>query len=85
MGQVPDGELARTGELVAEAWDTDVLEGEGADVAALLREGALELPGGDHLPPGDYEARGVLVYSDFDINPLKSNQLASTLVRFTIR
>jgi hypothetical protein len=37
------------------------------------------------LPSGDYEARGVLVYSDFDTNPLKSNQLASTLVRFTIR
>lgn len=37
------------------------------------------------VPSGNYEARGVLVYSDFDTNPLKSNQLGSTLVRFTVR
>jgi hypothetical protein len=37
------------------------------------------------LRDGNYEARGVLVYSDFDANPLKSNQLGSALVRFTVR
>lgn len=31
-----------------------------------------------------YEARGVLLYEDFDSNPLRTNQLGSTLVRFTI-
>lgn len=33
---------------------------------------------------GTYEARGALVYSNFDSSPLKSNQQASTLVRFTV-
>ncbi len=40
---------------------------------------------GNPLRSGDYEARGVLVYSDFDGNPLKSNPQGSTLVRFTVR
>jgi len=31
-----------------------------------------------------YEARGALVYSNFDSSPLRTNQQASTLVRFTI-
>lgn len=33
---------------------------------------------------GTYEARGVLVYTGFDSNPLRSNQMGSTLERFTI-
>lgn len=33
---------------------------------------------------GAYEARGTLVYSDFDAHPLRLNQLGSTLRRFTI-
>lgn len=40
---------------------------------------------GNPVPSGDYEARGVLVYSDFDTNPLKSNPQGSTLMRFTVR
>lgn len=40
---------------------------------------------GNPLANGTYEARGVLVYDDFDSNPLKSNQMGSTLVRFVIR
>jgi hypothetical protein len=42
--------------------------------------------GADNLQvrAGTYEARGVLVYSNFDTNPLAENQLASTLERFTI-
>jgi hypothetical protein len=39
---------------------------------------------GNAVSAGTYEARGVLVYSGFDSNPLTSNQLGSTLVRFTI-
>lgn len=37
------------------------------------------------VPAGTYEARGVLFYDGFDTDPLKTNQLGSTLVRFTIR
>jgi hypothetical protein len=33
---------------------------------------------------GSYEARGVLVYSNFDTSPLEANQQGSTLERFTI-
>jgi hypothetical protein len=33
---------------------------------------------------GTYEARGVLVYSNFDASPLEANQQGSTLERFTI-
>jgi len=40
---------------------------------------------GTPVPAGAYEARGVLVYDDFDANPLRSHQLASTLERLTIR
>lgn len=35
--------------------------------------------------PGTYEARGVLVYDGFDSDPLRTNQLGSTLIRFTVR
>lgn len=40
---------------------------------------------GNPLPSGNYEARGVLVYSDFDVSPLKPNPQGSTLLRFTVR
>jgi hypothetical protein len=33
---------------------------------------------------GTYEARGVLVFSGFDADPLQENQLGSALARFTI-
>jgi hypothetical protein len=42
--------------------------------------------GSDNLQvvDGTYEARGVLVYSNFDASPLEANQQGSTLERFTI-
>jgi hypothetical protein len=42
--------------------------------------------GSDNLQvvAGTYEARGVLVYSNFDSSPLEANQQGSTLERFTI-
>jgi hypothetical protein len=43
------------------------------------------LANGAQLRSGTYEARGVLVYSGFDTNPLRANQMGSTLERFTIR
>ncbi len=48
MGHEPTGELAGTGERVAEAWDVDLLAGDGADLPGLLRTGALDLGEGSH-------------------------------------
>ena len=41
LGHAPEGELAGTGERVADAWADDLLEGESIDAAAVLREGSL--------------------------------------------
>lgn len=38
---------------------------------------------GTLLRTGSYEARGALVYDNFDSKPLETNQMASTLKRFT--
>jgi GTP cyclohydrolase I len=78
MGHAPDGELARTGELVAEAWDSDVLEGVGADVAALLRDGALELPGGEQ---GIVGLRGIDVTSMCPHHLMPSHGVAAVAYR----
>lgn len=40
---------------------------------------------GVQVLPETYEARGVLFYAGFDSDPLKSNQLGSTVVRLVIR
>ena len=34
---------------------------------------------------GNYEARGVLIFAEFDVNPLAPNQLGSPVRAFTIR
>src|SRR5262249_20290685 len=47
LGYEPVGELAGTGERVADAWADDLLEGESIDAEAVLREGAIELGPGD--------------------------------------
>lgn len=60
MGHEPEGELAGTGERVAEAWDVDLLAGEGVELAVLLRDGAIELGEGPH---GLVGLRGVDVAS----------------------
>jgi Intracellular proteinase inhibitor len=39
---------------------------------------------GDNTAVGTYEARGVIVFDDFDQHPLRASQLGSPLVRFTI-
>jgi hypothetical protein len=41
--------------------------------------------GGQQVPAGDYEARGVLIFDGFDSDPLRSHEMGSTLERFTIR
>jgi GTP cyclohydrolase I len=45
LGHSPTGELAHTGELVAEAWCSELLSGQGLDPGAILREGAIEAAG----------------------------------------
>ena len=43
LGHEPTGELAGTGERVADAWADDLLEGESIDAASVLREGTLDV------------------------------------------
>jgi Intracellular proteinase inhibitor len=43
------------------------------------------LADGTHLPPGNYEARGLLVYDGYETNPLKPSEFASPLMPFTVR
>ncbi|MEQ9325266.1 MAG: GTP cyclohydrolase, partial [Polyangiaceae bacterium] len=42
LGKEPEGALANTPELVAEAWCRDLLEGEGVDAEALLAAEAID-------------------------------------------
>jgi GTP cyclohydrolase I len=42
LGHEPVGELAGTGERVAEAWASDLLQGTSIDAGALLRAGSIE-------------------------------------------
>ncbi|HSN97461.1 MAG TPA: GTP cyclohydrolase I [Candidatus Nanopelagicales bacterium] len=42
LGHEIEGDLAGTGERVADAWADDLLEGGSIDAAALLREGTIE-------------------------------------------
>jgi GTP cyclohydrolase I len=45
LGHSPEGDLAGTGERVADAWADDILEGESIDAGAVLREGSIEAVG----------------------------------------
>lgn len=47
LGHEPVGDLAGTGERVADAWADDLLEGEPIDAAAVLREGSIALADSD--------------------------------------
>jgi hypothetical protein len=40
---------------------------------------------GTQLPPGDYRARGALVFDEFAGDPLAPNDMASPIVDFTVR
>jgi GTP cyclohydrolase I len=74
MGHEPEGELAGTGERVADAWDVDLLAGEGVDLATVLRQGAIELGDGPH---GLVGLRGVDVASMCPHHLLPSHGRAS--------
>ena len=66
LGHEPEGELAGTGERVADAWADDLLEGEAIDAAALLREGALEL---------DAEGSGLVLVRDLAVTTMCPHHL----------
>jgi GTP cyclohydrolase I len=66
LGHEPEGELAGTGERVADAWADDLLEGEAIDAAALLREGALDL---------DAEGSGLVLVRDLSVTTMCPHHL----------
>jgi len=43
------------------------------------------LSDGTNLPPGDYQARGLMVFDGYETNPLAPSELAAPLVSFTVR
>jgi hypothetical protein len=43
------------------------------------------LSNGTNLPPGDYQARGLMVFDGYETNPLAPSELAAPLVPFTVR
>ena len=66
LGHEPEGELAGTGERVADAWADDLLEGEAIDAAALLREGALDL---------DAQGSGLVLVRDLAVTTMCPHHL----------
>jgi GTP cyclohydrolase I len=66
LGHAPEGELAGTGERVAEAWANDLLDGASVDAAALLREGALDL---------DAEGTGLVLVRDLAVTTMCPHHL----------
>jgi GTP cyclohydrolase I len=58
LGHAPEGDLAGTGERVADAWADDLLEGDAIDAAAVLREGSI---------PIDAEGAGLVVLRDLAV------------------
>jgi GTP cyclohydrolase I len=66
LGHSLEGELAGTGERVADAWADDLLEGEAIDAAALLREGALDL---------DAEGSGLVLVRDLAVTTMCPHHL----------
>ncbi|WP_437998577.1 GTP cyclohydrolase I [Sorangium sp. So ce185] len=66
LGRDVEGELAGTGERVADAWADDLIEGEAIDAAAVLREGAMET--------GPFE-RGLVVARDLSVTTMCPHHL----------
>lgn len=50
LGHEPVGELAGTGERVAEAWAEELLDGYHSDPAEILRDGSTDAGRGEHGP-----------------------------------
>jgi GTP cyclohydrolase I len=67
LGQEIEGDLAGTGERVADAWADDLLEGESIDAAAILREGAIEATA--------HERGGLVVIRDLSVTTMCPHHL----------
>jgi GTP cyclohydrolase I len=66
LGYAPEGELAGTGERVADAWANDLLDGASVDAAAVLREGALDI---------DAKGTGLVVVRDLTVTTMCPHHL----------
>ncbi len=66
LGHEPEGELAGTGERVADAWADDLLEGEAIDAAAVLREGSIAI---------DADGAGLVVVRDLAVTTMCPHHL----------
>jgi GTP cyclohydrolase I len=66
LGREIEGDLAGTGERVADAWADDLLEGESIDAAAVLREGT--------IVAGAHE-RGLVVIRDLAVTTMCPHHL----------
>jgi GTP cyclohydrolase IA len=66
LGHSPEGELAGTGERVADAWADDLLDGEAIDAAVLLREGSLAM---------DAEGSGLVLVRDLAVTTMCPHHL----------
>jgi GTP cyclohydrolase I len=66
LGHAPEGELAGTGERVADAWADDLLDGEAIDAAVLLREGSLAM---------DAEGSGLVLVRDLAVTTMCPHHL----------
>jgi GTP cyclohydrolase I len=66
LGQEIEGDLAGTGERVADAWADDLLEGEAIDAAAVLREGSI---------PIDSDGAGLVVVRDLAVTTMCPHHL----------
>lgn len=76
MGQTTEGELRRTGMLVAKAWDEDILAGEGVALAPLISSsGALDLGKGPH---------GIVGLRDIDVTTMCPHHLMPSHGRATV-
>jgi GTP cyclohydrolase I len=66
LGHEPVGELAGTGERVADAWADDLLEGEAIDATVVLREGSLA---------ASAEGMGLVTMRDIAVNTMCPHHL----------
>ena len=66
LGHEPTGDLAGTGERVADAWIDDLLEGESLDPAALLRDGSIDM---------DPDGAGLVVVRDLAVTTVCPHHL----------
>ncbi len=77
LGHEPEGELADTGRLVAEAWADELLSGNQLDAAAILRDGAVANAGQD----GQDRAGGLVVLRDLSVTVMCPHHLLPAIGR----